>query len=175
MLLILIQSSRLKLIKTEISDLPFVVAIENNPQNTPYISQWLYEEHFSSLLNDNIHHCIITNSVGDKVGYVIITGFSDENRAIYIKRIAIEEKNRGYGKEALKLITKWVFEQTNTHRLWLDVIQTNMRAIHVYKSVGFTYEGTLRDCTIKNGSFISLSVMSMLKHEYNQNLIDGGV
>lgn len=167
----LIQSGNINLRKTELSDLSFVIAVENNQDNTPYISQWSYDEHFNAMSNDNIHHCIIENSSGDKVGYVIITGLLDLNRAIYIKRIAMKEKNKGYGKEVLRLIIKFFFEQTNTHRIWLDVIDTNARAIHVYKTAGFKLEGTLRDCIIKDQKFISLSVMSILKHEYHSSLM----
>lgn len=162
----LIQSAVLDLRKTEISDLTFVLDAETDLDNTPYIGQWTFEQHLESLTNEDMVHLIIENKQGDKVGYVILTGFLNLNKAIFLKRITIRIKGHGYGKEAMKLILKWVFENTETHRIWLDVKDFNLRARHVYESVGFIFEGTLRDCFFNGDRFESLSVMSILRHEY---------
>ncbi|MGM0885227.1 MAG: GNAT family N-acetyltransferase [Bacillota bacterium] len=162
---LLIQSAVLDLRKTEISDLTFVLDAETDLDNTPYIGQWTFEQHLESLTNEDMVHLIIENKQGDKVGYVILTGFLNSNKAICVKRITIQIKGHGYGKEAMKLILKWVFENTETHRIWLDVKDFNLRARHVYESVGFIFEGTLRDCFFNGDRFESLSVMSILRHE----------
>lgn len=160
------QSAVLKIRPTEESDLTFVISTENDQENTPYIGQWTFEQHLNSLTNEDMRHLIIENYSGDKIGYVILTGLLDSNKALCIKRIAIQLKGKGYGKETLKLIIKWVFENTGTHRLWLDVKDFNSRARHTYESVGFVFEGTLRDSIFKGGRFESLSIMSILSHEY---------
>ncbi|GKU78068.1 GNAT family N-acetyltransferase [Paenibacillus sp. L3-i20] len=49
-----------------------------------------------------------------------------------MKRITINTKGQGYGKEAMKLIVKWIFESSETQRIWLDVKTFNNRARHVY-------------------------------------------
>ena len=167
----LIESDVLKFRKTEVIDLTFVLNAETDSENTPFIGQWTVEQHLESLTNEDIHHLIIENKNGDKVGYVILTGLLDSNKAICIKRITIQMKNKGYGKESLKLIINWFFEETEVHRLWLDVKEFNTRARHVYESVGFIFEGTLRDSIFKGNKFESISVMSILRHEYMSNLL----
>jgi hypothetical protein len=44
------------------------------------------------------------------VGYLILTGLTDPNHVVCMKRIANQIKGRGYGKEAIRLIIEWVFE-----------------------------------------------------------------
>ncbi|SEB68231.1 GNAT family N-acetyltransferase [Paenibacillus sp. GP183] len=162
----IIQSKILDLRKTQINDLAFVLETETDPNNIPFIGQWTFEQHLEALTNENMVHLTIENKQGNKVGYVILTGFLDSNKAVCVKRITTKIKGQGYGKEAMKLIIKWVFENTETHRIWLDVKNFNHRARHVYESVGFIFEGTLRDCFFNGERFESLSVMSILRHEY---------
>ncbi|MEK4159087.1 MULTISPECIES: GNAT family N-acetyltransferase [Paenibacillus] len=63
-------------------------------------------------------------------------------------------------------MSDWIFQHTETYRLWLDVRDHNHRARHVYESCGFTLEGTLRDCIKVEGHFESLHIMSILRHGY---------
>ncbi len=166
----LVQSAILNVRKTEATDLPFVLEAETDQENTPFIGQWSYEQHLESLIDENMNHLIIENKNGDKIGYAIITGLLDLNKTVCLQRIAIQMKGKGYGKETLKLIVMWVFEHTETHRLWLDVKDFNNRARHVYESVGFIVEGTLRECILKENRYESLSVMSILRHEYKKRV-----
>ena len=156
----------LNLRKTEIIDLDFVVETEMEQENRPFIGHWSYEQHKEALTNEDVAHFIIENKEGKHLGYIILMGILDPNRVLCLKRITIKTKEQGFGKEAMKLIIKWVFENTETHRLWLNVKDFNQRGRHVYETVGFIYEGTLRDCYLNGDKFESLSVMSILRNEY---------
>jgi RimJ/RimL family protein N-acetyltransferase len=46
---------------------------------------------------------------------------ADKNQSVEFRRIIVTEKNKGYGREALRLIKQLAFERLNAHRLWLDV------------------------------------------------------
>lgn len=74
-------------------------------------------------------------------------------------------KGNGMGRETLRLIKKFAFEELGAHRLWLDVISKNLRAQNLYKSEGFKEEGVLRECVLYNGNYESLIVMSILENE----------
>ncbi|MCR8632213.1 GNAT family N-acetyltransferase [Paenibacillus radicis (ex Xue et al. 2023)] len=167
-LVLVIQSALLDIRKTEVNDLSFVLATETDLDNTPFIGQWTFEQHHETLTNADVAHLIIENKQGDIVGYAILTGLLDPNKAVCVKRIANKIKGQGYGKEAMKLIVTWIFENTDTHRVWLDVKDFNHRARYVYESVGFIFEGTLRDSYFNGVKFESLSVMSMLRREYKR-------
>jgi diamine N-acetyltransferase len=162
----LIHSEIIDLRETTLLDLEFVLATEQDEPNRSFIGQWSREQHAAAIDDGDILHLTIQEKSGKLVGYVIITGLRDPNLTVCIKRIVIQSKGRGYGTITLQLLTDWIFGQTGTHRLWLDVKDRNQRARHVYEGVGFTLEGTLRDCVKVGDAFESLQIMSILRHEY---------
>ncbi len=90
-------------------------------------------------------YLIIENDDTETKGYAIISGLTSPNSSIELTRIIIAEPGKGYGKKALLLILKEVFEEYKAHRLYLDVIEYNQRAINIYQSLGFKKEGILRE------------------------------
>jgi diamine N-acetyltransferase len=72
---------------------------------------------------------------------------------------------RGFGTEAMQLLVKHAFETLNLHRVWLRVYETNPRAIRDYEKAGFVLEGRQRQAEIKNGKYIDVLVMSLLRDE----------
>lgn len=154
--------------KTTKADLDFVMDTEHTEENKRYIIPWDSEMHQKSLVNPDILHFIIENSDnGRYLGYGIIAGLENPHKSIELQRIVIVEKGRGYGRQSLRVLKKWVFETLKAHRLWLDVKEFNYRAQHLYESEGFLIEGKLRECLKSgDGHFESLVVMSMLHGEY---------
>ncbi|MDQ0192321.1 GNAT family N-acetyltransferase [Paenibacillus wynnii] len=162
----MIHSESLQLRKTTEEDLEFVLAAEQAQHNCAFIGQWSKEEHRAALHDLDMLHLIIIDALGELTGYVIVTGLLDPNFAVCIKRIVIESKGLGYGKLTLRLLSDWIFQNTATHRLWLDVKDHNERARHVYEGAGFIFEGMLRDCVKVEKGFESLLIMSILRTEY---------
>lgn len=86
--------------------------------------------------------------------------------------IMIGEKaywNKGYGREALRLILQHGFGNLNLHRIYLYVFENNLRGIRVYETVGFKREGVLRDDVYKNGRYLNVLIMSILRSEWKEN------
>ena len=161
------QFGRITFKQTSETDLDFVMVMERAPENAPFIRQWSIQEHRSAISDDNMAHLIVENASNNKViGYVILIGLENPDKSIELKRIVIEEKNRGFGKEALQLVEKMAFENLGAHRLWLEVMENNDRAIKLYESEGFTLEGVHRESLKQGENYVSLRVMSMLTHEY---------
>ncbi len=73
--------------------------------------------------------------------------------------------NRGYGTEAVQLFLKHGFHTLNLHRIYLRVLETNPRAIRAYEKAGFTHEGHQRQADFRDGKYIDILVMGMLKGE----------
>jgi diamine N-acetyltransferase len=80
----------------------------------------------------------------------------------------VTEKGRGYGRATLALVTRQAFQQYAAHRLWLDVMPHNERALSLYRSAGFVEEGLLRDVLFDGERFRSLVVMSILRTEWTR-------
>jgi RimJ/RimL family protein N-acetyltransferase len=74
--------------------------------------------------------------------------------------------NQGYGTEAVHLLVKHGFNTLNLNRIYLHVFNNNPRAIRAYEKAGFVHEGRLRQAEFKDGKYIDILVMSMLKDEF---------
>ena len=86
-----------------------------------------------------------------------------------ITRIYIADKairGTGLGEEALRAALKLAFEEMNRERVTLDHFTGNQIASHLYLKVGFQYEGVMRHGGKKDGKYIDLHLMSMLRDEY---------
>lgn len=162
----LIANDHIKLVCTTKQDLPFVIEAENASENAQFVTQWTREEHLDTLHDPDMLHLLVKNEHDETVGYVIIKGLIHQQDNIELARIVVTAKGFGYGKSVLSLVKKWSFEVHGAHRLWLDVVEDNSRARHVYQSQGFVYEGMLRE-SIKTGDcYESLILMSILAREY---------
>jgi RimJ/RimL family protein N-acetyltransferase len=98
--------------------------------------------------------------------YLILRGFSEDSGAIELKRIVVAVPERGLGRRVLSEVIRMAFEEFDAHRLFLDVYEDNARARHLYESLGFVYEGTMRDAARRGESHCNLRLMSMLAGEY---------
>jgi diamine N-acetyltransferase len=74
--------------------------------------------------------------------------------------------NKGYGTEAVRLLVKHGFNTLNLNRIFLHVFENNPRAIRAYEKAGFIHEGRERQAEFKNGKYIDVLRMSLLKDEF---------
>jgi RimJ/RimL family protein N-acetyltransferase len=74
--------------------------------------------------------------------------------------------NKGYGTEAVRLLCQHGFNTLNLNRIYLRVLENNLRAIRAYEKAGFTHEGRQRQAEFRDGKYIDMLVMSMLKEEF---------
>ena len=162
----LIENEDLRIVYTEQKEIPFVVETEQNSENIQYIVQWTVEQHEKALEDKDILHLLIKDTDGSNVGYAIVKVLENLNNSIELMRMVITKKGCGYGKKSISLIKKWCFEIKKAHRLWLDVKESNLRAQHVYSTLGFIKEGVLRECVKDGNNYQSLIVMSILSHDY---------
>ncbi len=74
--------------------------------------------------------------------------------------------NQGYGTETMELLVHYGFQTLNLHRIHLQVLADNPRAVRCYEKVGFQLEGRQRDDIYKNGEYIDVLRMSVLRPEW---------
>jgi ribosomal protein S18 acetylase RimI-like enzyme len=124
---------------TEDADLEYVLALEADPDTAPFIAPWPLEEHRAALADPTVGHWVLEDTErGVRVGFVILRSVGAES--LELKRIAISEKGRGYGKDAMRLVKAAAFGELGATSVWLDVYDFNQRAQAVYEAEGFVVE-----------------------------------
>jgi len=124
---------------TRVSDLDFVVGTENDPDTAPWVTQWPRARHRRTIESDVDEHWIVEDPDGTPVGYVILQQAHADR--VELRRIAIGVRGHGYGRAAMRAVKRLVFEERDATELWLDVLDTNERALGLYQSEGFVKTG----------------------------------
>ncbi len=112
-------------------------------------------------------YTISLKETGYPIGRIVL-GDLKENWKVEIFRIYIGElayRGKGYGRQAMEAILKLCFDEWKLKRVYLDHYTGNPAA-HLYKNLGFKYEGVLRQNCRKNGILYDVHLMSMLENEY---------
>jgi len=162
---------RVHLRPTMLSDLDYVVSVEQDGANRPFITPWERLQHEGALrFADSRHFIIERGNQGERVGFVILQGCRNPHGSVELKRMVLQAKGQGLGRACLRLLKQLAFSQLQAHRFWLDVKALNTRALQLYEHEGFVEEGRLRESVrvqIEGADgYDSLIVMSMLDREY---------
>lgn len=70
---------------------------------------------------------------------------------------------KGIMKEAMPLICDYAFNELGLHRIEGFVESSNQNCKNAMAKLDFQHEGTMKDCEVKNGEFISLDIYAKLK------------
>ena len=158
----------LRLRPTMLSDLDFVLSVEQDVQNLPFITPWERIQHEGAVRFPDFRHFIVEAGADyHSAGFVILQGCRNPHHSVELKRIVLQTKGEGLGRASVRLLVQMAFRDLGAHRFWLDVKARNTRAQALYRSEGFVEEGRLRESvTTAGGGYDSLIVMSMLESEY---------
>lgn len=113
--------------------------------------------------------CAICDSANQIIGTVNLLNMDYVTRtAEYSILIETKHRGKGVGKRATLEILKHAFLNLNLHKVYLYVLEHNIRAIQLYETVGFKTEGKLRDAIFKLGKYENLLIMSILESEFHE-------
>jgi len=150
-----------------LSDLDFVISVEQDAANRPFITPWERTQHEGAVRFPDFRHFIVEAGPGtESVGFVILQGCRNPHHSVELKRIVLQRKGEGMGRACVRLLAQMAFRDLGAHRFWLDVKSLNTRAQALYRSEGFVEEGRLRDSVQTADGYDTLIVMAMLEHEY---------
>lgn len=115
---------------------------------------------------------IILND-GMRVGYFRLSNFSTQNNNLYVGAdIHPSYWRRGLAYKAYTKFLQYLFTEYKLNKITLEVLETNHRAIGLYKKLGFEYEGTKRQEVLKGDTYVDSIIMSILKQNYNGNILE---
>jgi RimJ/RimL family protein N-acetyltransferase len=102
------------------------------------------------------------------IGWCALCRISWEDRRASLA-VFIGDKARwgqGYGADATWTLVRFGFEEMNLNRIGLDVHADNARAIRCYEKLGFVHEGVQRQADYRDGAYVDLIIMSILRDEF---------
>lgn len=128
----------------------------------------LFEDRELSTTEDSF---AIRRGEGAPVGIVSLMNISAANGSADLSIIigSRDDRGRGYGKDAIRTILRYGFEELGLHRIGLSVFEFNETAIRTYEDLGFREEGRLREAIVRNGSRHDAILMSILKPEWRKS------
>ena len=149
----------------EPEDLDFLYSLENNPDiweisgtTTPY------SRHVLQRYLDNAHRDIydvkqlrlcICNEADAVIGLIDLFDFDPKNRraGLGIVILTADERGKGFGSEAITMLSDYAFITLDVHQLYANVIEDNLASIHLFEKLGFEKVGLKKDWIFSNGSY----------------------
>ena len=105
---------------------------------------------------------------GERIGYFRTSNYSKINKNLYIGAdLHKDYRGKGLAFAAYMKFIPYLFEELDLHKISLEVLATNDRAINLYKKVGFQEEGIKREEIFKNDQWVDSVIMSILKSEWS--------
>lgn len=162
---LILKTEKINVFEATENDINFIISMENDLENRSFIWQGTYEEHLNEINDKNHFLWIFKNIDGKRIGYSL-SKIDIKSEVFELRRIAIGEKSKGYGREALGLIVKYAFEECKVNRFWLDVYPDNVVGINLYESFGMHRDGVLRQSYKSERGYLDQIIYSLLKNEY---------
>jgi len=147
------------------STIPFIMATERIPGFENIVGRWDEARHHSAL-SDGRHAYFIARDCGAPVGFAILRDWNSPEHVTMLKRIAVRDPGRGFGRSLLRKVIDVAFEGTDVWRLWLGVFPGNIRTRRTYEALGFKAEGIARGCAFLCDFHRDELVMALLRPEW---------
>lgn len=126
----------------------------------------------SKILDDskNVYFAICENESNKMIGYCQINNIDLRNLKAEWGGTLIGETNYingGYGKEASKLMLRFLFDQYPINKCYGYCLEEHPHTTKLLLDLGFQKDGILRDDVFKNGEYKNILLYSILRSEIN--------
>lgn len=115
---------------------------------------------------DSVHFAI-ADEQDEYLGTISLKNLDFENRhAEYAITIRSKMHNKGIGTQATRLLFEKAFGDYSLHKVYLEVLDSNPGAIHMYEKSGFQYTGEFREHLFLRGEYQTLKLYEILDRDY---------
>jgi RimJ/RimL family protein N-acetyltransferase len=147
------------------NDIDAIMSLERGPGYEALVGRSSRAEHEAMLVGPR--HAYF---VGERAGveaFAILRGLDDPHGNLYLKRIAVARPGQGAGGVFLSLLIDWAYAHTAAHRFYLDCFVDNLRAQAMYRKLGFSRDGLLREAYLApDGRRRDLVLMALTRPEW---------
>jgi RimJ/RimL family protein N-acetyltransferase len=98
------------------------------------------------------------------LGFVQLTDIRSAARSAELGIMigAEEDRNKGYGQEAVRMALGYAWRDLNLQRVFLHVIGAHPAAVRAYGKAGFEIEGVMRRAAYGDGHYSDVTIMGCL-------------
>lgn len=116
---------------------------------------------------DDKGYMLITDKQGRKLGIIVFfkAAFYDAGYEVGYELYRRADRGRGYGTEALRIFSAYLFELKPIPRLQVTLVTGNAASRRIAEKCGYKYEGVRRQSGFVNGKHIDADVLSLLREE----------
>lgn len=109
----------------------------------------------------------VVEVAGEVVGNCSLHSIDKHNRTCEVGiSLGKPHWGKGYGQAAVRLLVEFAFAHHNMHRVGLEVLADDARAVGCYRKVGFVEEGRVRGRDWVNGAYHDVLLMGILEEEW---------
>ena len=136
-----------------------------------YMENWLEKRALADPWRDRLLELAIINKQSED--FIGLTHLEDIKRPHSRAEFGISIQNpanvsKGYGTDATRIMLWIAFNILGLHSVYLDTMEDNERAIHVYEKVGFKRVGLIRETEFSEGTYKGLLIMDILRSEFTE-------
>jgi diamine N-acetyltransferase len=158
----------LRIAAIKAKDLEFLRRVRNDPRineflfNNANISKQEQRDWYKRYLKDDSTLIFVAHDAVP-VGYCQVTNIDNKNHSCELGFcIAPEFQGKRYGKALVMKTVKYTKSKLHMHRVYVEVLADNFRALRLYKECGFNFEGYLRHKVFKDGRYRDVVIMSQI-------------
>lgn len=132
-----------------------------------HVTQLQQKAWYTTISNSKSSKRFVIEYYSIPIGIFRIDNIDYKNKSVMVG-LDIDQKYRGlgYSYQIYEYFLDYYFNQVNMNRIYLKVLETNLRAKHIYEKIGFVVEGVERKAIFRNGKYNDYICMSILRDEY---------
>ena len=131
-----------------------------------FVGRWSREQHAAEMARDSTRYFVLRDA-GEVTAFAIFQHIGEPDRRVHLKRIVARDAGQGAGTRLLSSALDWLYTETETNRVDLDLFVENERARRTYEKLGFVVEGRLRDYHRSvDGRIRDALIMSILRKDW---------
>jgi diamine N-acetyltransferase len=100
----IIENVNIGIAKTVYDNIDLIIHIENEQENKSFITPYDKNRHFQVIDSKDEEHLTVWEKETAKIiGFIILAGLENPNLSLEFRRIVIQSKGKGFGRQCLKL------------------------------------------------------------------------
>ena len=160
----------------EESDSELLLEMINDPEVERAVGGWSFPSSSYShnewfkrqATSTNALRCIIESLLdGRAVGVMSLLNIDYKNgTASSNVKLSKNSQSKGYGIDANRAMFKYAFNELRLNCIYADVLENNIACLKVCEKLGFKTEGILRQRVFKQGKYLNVISLSLLRDEF---------